>query len=323
MNILITSAGQRVSLVRAFQYELRSAYPGSKVFTTDMCPHLSAACHISDRYFQVPRVTDDSYMESLLALCRLHRIGMIVPTIDTELPVLAQYKQLFEKEQIQIIISSPALIGICRDKRNTNRFFCQHGIGVPETIDKHHPTFPLFIKPYDGSLSSDTYVIHTADDLQKHHLLNEKLLFMEYFSKQEYDEYTVDMYFDKTGHIRCIVPRKRIFVRAGEINKGMTIKNHLVPFLKQKLGYVEGAAGCLTGQFFVHKETGAITGIEINGRFGGGYPLSYQAGANYPLWLIKEYYQHSSIPYTDDWEDQLLMLRFDDEVIVHAHQYQF
>ena len=65
MNILITSAGQRVSLVQAFQKELKSVFENAKVFTVDLNPILAPACHISDGYFQVPRVTDDNYISCL------------------------------------------------------------------------------------------------------------------------------------------------------------------------------------------------------------------------------------------------------------------
>ena len=95
MNILITSAGQRVSLVRAFQKELKQLYPNGNVYTTDMFPELSAACNVSDRYFKVKRVTDEDYIPALLALCEQQRIRMVVPTIDTELLVLAQNRQKF------------------------------------------------------------------------------------------------------------------------------------------------------------------------------------------------------------------------------------
>jgi carbamoyl-phosphate synthase large subunit len=93
-----------------------------------------------------------------------------------------------------------------------------------------------------------------------------------------------------------------------------------VPFLKDKLGYIEGAIGCLTVQVFLNRISGRIIAIEINPRFGGGYPLSYRAGANYPLWLINEYFDNKPIQYSDSWEDQLLMLRYDDEVIIHANK---
>lgn len=320
MNILITSAGQRVSLVRAFQKELKTMYPKAQVLTTDMVPQLSAACNVSDKYFQVKRVTDPEYIDELFLLCKNNNIKMIVPTIDTELLVLAQNKDKFHRSGIHAIISDASFVEKCRDKRKTNLFFRERSIQVPEEVDKNNPKFPLFIKPYNGSLSADTFIVHSPEDLRDFHLIDEKFLFMEYINKIEYDEYTVDMYFDKTNHVKCIVPRKRILVRAGEINKGITSKNIIVSFLKEKLGFIEGAIGCLTVQVFLNKITEQIIAIEINPRFGGGYPLSYRAGANYPLWLIKEYFNNETIHYTEDWEDQMLMLRYDDEVIVHANK---
>ena len=250
MNILITSAGQRVSLVRAFQKELKTLYPQAKVFTTDMQPQLSAACNVSDQYFIVKKVTDPDYIQELLTLCLQQDIKMVVPTIDTELLVLAKHRQVFLQHGISVIISSETFVASCRDKRKTNAFFEQHNIAVPKSIDKQNPTFPLFIKPYDGSLSVDTFIIHSASALTDYHLANEKFLFMEYVSKADYDEYTVDMYYDKTHQARCIVPRRRIAIRAGEINKGITCKNAIVPFLKENIGFIDGAVGCLTVQVF-------------------------------------------------------------------------
>lgn len=320
MNILITSAGQRVSLVRAFQKELKTIYPESKVFTTDMFPELSAACNISDKYFTVRRVTDPKYIDHLIEICKDNEIRMIVPTIDTELLILAQNKVRFSELGIHAIISSVPFIEQCRDKRKTNLFFQDRQIEVPRTIDKMNPQFPLFIKPYDGSLSVNTFLIESPEQLTNFHLTNEKFLFMEYIDKKDHAEYTIDMYFDKSGHVKCIVPRKRLLVRAGEINKGLTCKNKIVSFLKDKLDHIDGAVGCLTVQVFLNEYTERIIAIEINPRFGGGYPLSYKAGANYPLYLINEYFNDQNIRYTDDWEDRLLMLRYDDEVIVHANK---
>jgi len=320
MNILITSAGQRVSLVRAFQKELKALYPEAKVFTVDMQPELSAACNVSDKYFRVDRVTAPNYIADLLQLCRNENIKMIIPTIDTELKVLSENIEQFRDAGIHCIVSDNKFVNACRDKRLINEFFINHGIEIPKAIDKNNPTFPLFIKPYDGSLSVDTYLIKSKEELTEYHLTNPKLMFMEYMGKEEYDEYTVDMYYGKDHKVKCIVPRKRIWVRAGEINKGLTCKNFIVELLKEKLTYIEGAVGCLTTQVFASKEGPKVRGIEINPRFGGGYPLSYRAGANYPAYLIKEYYNNDSLSYMENWEDRLLMLRYDDEVLVHDYK---
>ena len=150
--------------------------------------------------------------------------------------------------------------------------------------------------------------------------MNDRLMFMEYINAEKYDEYTVDMYYGRDHRLKCLVPRKRITVRAGEVNKGLTEKNRLIPYLKEKLAYINGALGCLTLQVFLEKTGDRVVGIEINPRFGGGYPLSYRAGANYPQWLILEYLLDKELSYYEHWEGNLLMLRYDDEILVHDYQ---
>lgn len=319
-NILITSAGQRVSLVRAFRNEIQKLNLENKVYTVDLNPSLAPACHVSDGFVKINRVTDSDYILNLLNICRELHIKLIIPTIDTELLVLAEHKGLFLAEGIIPIVSSPNFIKKCRDKRIINEFFEQHGIDVPQKIAKEKPSFPLFIKPYDGSLSKDTFLIRSKAELNEYHFSNEKLLFMEYIDHATHDEYTVDVYYDKNGYLKCIVPRKRIFVRSGEVNKGVTKKNELISYIKNRLSFIDGAIGCLTMQFFFNQNTKRIIGIEINPRFGGGFPLSYLAGANYPGYLIREYILNESISYFEEWEDNLLMLRYDDEVLVKNYE---
>jgi len=320
MNILITSAGQRVSLVRSFQKELNKTVKGGKVYTVDLNPILAPACHVSDGYKSVPRVTDSAYLDKLLKICIKWNIKIIVPTIDTELQVLSNNINLFLKQGITPIVSSSEFISACRDKRIINEFFIERGIEIPTPMSKNKYTFPFFIKPYDGSLSKDIFLIKSEEDLTEYHFSNQKLMFMEYINPEEFDEYTVDCYYNKYNNLSCVVPRKRIFVRAGEINKGVTHKNEIVSFLKQRLNHIPGAIGCLTMQFFFNQKTRRIIGIEINPRFGGGFPLSYAAGANYPGWLIKEYINDESIEYFDEWEENLLMLRYDDEILVKGYE---
>lgn len=318
-NILITSAGQRVSLVKAFQTELKKIQADGKVYTVDFNPILAPACIISDAYKQIDKVTNTNYVTDLLDICKQWQIKMIVPTIDTELLVLAKNRQLFLDNGITPIVSSFEFVEKCRDKRLINQFFTQNNIDIPQPIDKKNPTFPLFIKPYDGSLSKDIFLINDASEITDYHLNNPKLMFMEYID-DSYEEFTVDAYYDKYNTLKCLVPRKRIFVRAGEINKGVTQKNELVDFIKSRLGKIDGAVGCLTMQFFFHPETKRVIGIEINPRFGGGYPLSYLAGANYPKYLINEYILNQEVKPFDNWEDKLLMLRYDDEILVRNYE---
>jgi len=319
-NILITSAGQRVSLVRAFQKELNIIDSSSKVYTADFNPKMAPACHVSDGYFQISKVTAPDYISNLLELCISLGVKLIIPTIDTELAVLASHKDIFLKRGITPVVSSCDFVEKCRDKRIINVFFQQHNIEIPQIFDKENLSFPLFIKPYDGSLSKDTFLVEKPADLTPYHLSNSKFMFMEYINPLVFEEYTVDAYYDKNGSLKCAVPRKRIFVRAGEINKGVTRKNEILSAIKEQLSYINGAVGCLTMQFFFNPLTKVILGIEINPRFGGGYPLSYLAGANYPKYLIEEYLLKKELVYFDSWEHNLLMLRYDDEILVRNYE---
>lgn len=315
-NILITSAGKRVALVKAFKETLGAFYPDSKVFTTDMNPGLAPAAFVSDGCISVPRVTSEDYIGILQEICLKYDIGLVVPTIDTELAILSANKSIFESRGIHLCVSDYSFIMLCRDKRNTGSFFESKGIRVPRPIDKRNPIFPMFAKPYDGSLSSNLHYIKSQEDLTAEILEDPKLIFMEYIDKSKYREYTVDMYFGRDNRLKMAVPRERIEIRAGEINKGRTVKHFLEPYIREHLGYIEGCTGCICGQFFYDTDSGDVVGIEINPRFGGGYPLSYAAGANYAEFLIREYFLNESISYSDNWTDGMLMLRYDDAVFV-------
>lgn len=321
MNILITSAGRRVSLVRAFQKELKKIYPNGKVFASDADPILSAACQVADGHFKVPLHKDPTYLEVLLKECKEREISLIVPTIDMELLPLANNKAILEENGIHPVIASVELVRKCRDKRQIHEFFDGRGVSRAHEYTKVDYQLPLFIKPTDGSRSVDTYLITKKEDLTEYHFSNDKLMFLEYLDHKLHDEFTCDMYYGKDHKLKTIVPRKRIEVRDGEVYKALTSMNVLIPYLKDKLNHIEGAVGCLTAQFFVHKTNSKVYAIEINPRFGGGYPLSYLAGANFPKWIIQEYLQNKTIEENFEcWEDNLLMIRYDDEILVHGYK---
>lgn len=320
MNILITSAGRRVSLVKAFQKELKALIPDGKVMTTDYNIQMSAACQVSDKAVKLPLIDDKDYINLLVETCLKNNIKMIVPTIDTELLLLAKNSKMLIKKGIIPIISSKEFVEVCRDKRAMNSFFIKHNIDVAKEFSKYDYTLPLFIKPLNGSRSVDTFIINKHEELTEYHFKNANLIFLEYLDHNDFEEFTCDLFYDRHNNLKCVVPRKRIEIRDGEVNKGITDKNELIAYIKEHLAHIDGAIGCLTSQFFKHKHNGKIYGIEVNARFGGGFPLSYLSGANYVKWIIEEYFFDKDMDFYSDWEDKLLMLRYDDEILVHDYK---
>jgi len=316
-NVLILSAGRRVELVESFKTEIRGGFSDGKVFAVDLHPELSAACHAADASFPVPPVTSIDYVDRLISLCLLHKIGLVIPTIDTELLPLALEINRFSECGIHVIISTPELIRACRDKRKTALLFDEIGMASPEIYSRDAIRFPCFAKPFDGSCSIGAFLVSSRDQLTQAMLDDEKLMFMELVDKS-FTEYTVDAYYNRIGELLCFVPRERIEVRAGEVSKGVTRKHRIYDYLLRPLSLLKGARGCITIQLFAHIEKSIFYALEINPRFGGGYPLSYEAGANYPAWLMAEYLLGESVSSFDRWEEDVLMLRYDAKMLVHG-----
>lgn len=316
-NILITSAGKRVELLLEFQKEIKASEQNGSVLAVDLNPEMAPACHLADKSFAVPRVTSPEYIDVLLDICNNNNVGIVIPTIDTELLILAKNRELFSRNGIEIMVSDPEFIAICRDKRLTIDLFDRLGIRNPAPRDKFNPTFPIFAKPYDGSLSTNIHILRNADDLTEEILNDPKLMFMEYIDKKEYKEFTVDMYYGTDHHVKSIVPRERIEIRSGEVNKGASRKNYLVKYLKDRMDYIPGIRGCICIQLFYRDTDNDVVGIEINPRYGGGYPLSYYSGANFPKMMIDEYINDKQLEYSSDWQDNTVMLRYDSQVIYH------
>ena len=276
-NILITSAGRRVSLVKFFQNELKKIFTNSKVYTTDANPLFSSACRVSDGFFEVPRVSDPNYINILLQIAKNNNIELIIPTIDTELLILAQNITVFEEQNIKILISDYDVVKVFRDKRLTHDFFKKHQINCALEFDKNNYKLPLYIKPIDGSRSVDNYVIKEKSQFTDYHFQNDKLMFLEYLDHQKHTEFTIDLYYDKNSNLKCLIPRQRLEVRDGEVNKAITKDATFISSLWEKMKLIIGFRGCITLQVFVNNQSNEIYGIEINPRFGGGYPLSYLA----------------------------------------------
>jgi carbamoyl-phosphate synthase large subunit len=135
------------------------------------------------------------------------------------------------------------------------------------------------------------------------------------------DEYTVDVLVQRDGRCVCTVPRRRLEVRAGEVSKGVTVRNAAIEHLTKDVAErLPGAYGVLNIQLFHDPATGNVQVIEINPRFGGGYPLSQRAGAPLARWLLEEVAGLPSSATNQEWRAGVVMLRFDDAVFVDAGQ---
>ena len=320
MNILISAVGRRVSLVNAFKKTIIDNKLDSKVFVTDLEPETrAAASHFSDGAFKVGKFSDRDYLEKLRDICIRNDVSLIIPTNDNELRILSSGFDYFMESGIRPIISRLPLVDSCQDKRETKLLFDGLNVSSPRIFNTPEEfVFPLFIKPTFGSNSSGIYKAEGLGDIKTDHINSEDFILMEYISQGDYQEYTVDLYYNRESYLVCAVPRIRIKTVGGESNQGITKKNHVLDFVKYKFKCLDGAIGCITLQVFANlRDKDDIIGIEINPRFGGGYPFSLNAGANFPEFIIEEYLLGREINYQENWKSNILKLRYEKEVFFY------
>lgn len=317
INVLILSAGRRVELVNCFKEARDQLKIKGKVIAADLSDTAPALYH-ADKQYLVCRITHNNYIDEITDICKKENIHLIVPTIDTELYKLSQSKELIETEtKAKVLISDERVIKICRDKYNTQSFFENNGFKISrlitdEVIKVKDYKFPLFIKPLNGSSSINTFKLNNDKELE---------FFLEYVPQPivqdfiEGEEYTVDVFCDFNSKPITIVPRKRIAIRSGEISKGVISKDKkIIDEVKNVIDKLK-PIGHITIQCM--KTNQGIQFIEINPRFGGGAPMSIKAGANSPKNIYK-ILQGEELEYTEDYEDGLLALRYDESIFINS-----
>jgi len=323
VTVLFTCIGRRVSLLRSFQRAARRLGLHASFCGTDTSPS-SPALQLCDKAFLVEPTTHAQYIDQLLYLVREHAVSLLVPTVDLDLGLLARYKPQFEELGCRVLVSDPDVVDTCQDKRRTFGFLAKNGFGTPATRSVRQAlaadrrgelAWPCFLKRWDGSASRDNAVVHDPTELRFYARRIPNALCQEFI---EGTEYTCDAYIDFDLNVRCIVPRRRIEARAGEVSKGQVVKDPRIMGQAKRVVELLGAGpGVITLQLFVAKD-GRIRFTEINPRFGGGAPLSIRAGADFPKWILQELTGKRPRIGFDDFTDGLLMLRYDAEVWVQT-----
>ncbi len=314
MNILITSSGRRVELVRLAKKALSDCGESGKVFAADAST-TAPTSKFCDAFEIVPPIASSAYIDSLLKICLRRGVDILIPTIDTELPAIAAAKPRFEAAGVLVNISSEKVVEICNDKFKTSRFFAENSIPAPKFYAcpaREIPSaqFPLFVKPADGASSINAFRADTPEELKFFANYVPNALVEEFVAGVEY---SVDVFCDETAAPITIVPRRRIAVRAGEILRGRTERDADVIDASRKLVAALKPFGHITLQCI--KNSRGVFFIEVNPRFGGGVPMSIMAGADSLANLVK-LKRGEKLAYSEDWRDALTFSRFDDSVIV-------
>lgn len=305
MNLLFTCAGRRTYLLKYFKENLSEE---DKVVAADM--QLSApALQVADVRLQVPAVYDVHYVEILQNICREHKIDALISLNDLELPILAGNKEKFEALGVKVIVSDPKVIDICFDKYKTAQWIESIGLHSPKTyvrlqdaknaLAKGEIAFPLFMKPRWGSGSIGLESISDMEELDiYYHILMKKIkktilatasVGDEYIMIQEKltgKEYGLDVMNDLKGDFVSVSVKQKLAMRAGETDKAITVNIPAVYEMGRIIGQNLKHIGNLDVDI-MQRDNDDYCVLELNPRFGGGFPFSYEAGVNLPKAIIE------------------------------------
>lgn len=321
VSILISSVGRRGQLIECFRESLRALGVPAPILGVD-CSVTAPAAYLTDKFFPVPRCDAPEFLASILRICQDQHVSLLVPTIDTELAFYAAHKREFAEIGTTVAISTPETIEISADKTKTHQWLSLNGYptvrqGFPEEVLERSSgwKFPLVVKPRCGSASVGVQFVTSLEMLRLFAEERKDLIVQEHAVGREY---TVNVLADKRGKCVAAVPHLRLEVRAGEVSKGVTVKHRgVMDLVSRMVEQLPGAYGPLNIQCFV-APSGDIQVVEINSRFGGGYPLAHKAGADFPRWMLEELFGLPTSASPDGWEDGLTMLRYDTAVFLSS-----
>ncbi len=314
MNILITSASRKVSLVRAFQSAL-ARHGGGDVIAVDTDPY-APALYVADQHYLVSRSAEPHFIEELVHLCQRERVGLIIPTRDEELPLFAAARERLEKCGLRVVVPGVEAVRLCQDKLAFVTFCREHGFGTPRTFESDQwrsADFPLFVKPRFGKGAKGARIVRNEAELENAVQNQAEWVIQGYV---EEPEYTMDLLADFDSRVLSVVPRLRRLVVAGESYVSRTVNQPELIRESARLAKTLRLVGHNTIQCFWDGNQAKF--VEVNPRFGGGAALGIAAGVDTPAMLLRLLHGETLPESFGKFESDLVMMRFTDDLFLNA-----
>lgn len=314
VNILILAAGTRNKIVQYFKKTLDGE---GAVVATDAST-LGPAIYDADKYYIVPPITEDGYIELILEICKKEQIRGVLSLIDPELSLLAENEERFNAIGTTVIGSSSELCEMALDKMQMYKWLKCHGYNCAKSwmdkkefykaVENGEVAYPVFVKPYRGSASisiSKAPDRETVDFLFAH---ESDLMIQEFLDGQEIG---ADVYIDMiSGEVVSIFTKKKIKMRAGETDKAVSFKDPVLFSLIEKFVLEAGYKGQIDidifdidGQYYIS---------EVNPRFGGGYPHAYESGCNHMKLILNNLKGSINEKNIGSYDDGIYMMKYNE-----------
>lgn len=305
MNVMLTSVGRRAYMVKYFKRVLGNE---GKVYVCNS-DDKSIAFKYADEKVISPLIYDKNYIPFLLEYCKENAVDVVISLFDIDLLILARHKKEFEKIGTKVIVSDPQIVEVCNDKWKTYNFLKDNEISTPrsflnmreviEKIEVGELNYPIIVKPRYGCGSISVAIAYDEDDLRyltkkankdivhsylkyESSVTEEKIIYQECLEGQEYG---ADIINDLHGVTQNVIVRKKIAMRSGETDIAQLVDEPIIKDILFKLGKLTKHIANMDCDVFL--VNGVPYVLEMNARFGGGYPFSHMGGCDLPKAIVK------------------------------------
>ena len=298
-NILFTCAGRRNYLINYFKDALNG---NGKIFAADQTL-LAPALVDADVAITLPNIYDENYISALKEVILKHKINAVISLNDFELPILSKHKTELENTGTKVILSNEDVINIAFDKMETFNFIKQIGLNTPKTVTNFKAAksainngtlkFPLVVKRRWGSASVGIDFPETMEELELAFTLQQlklKKSILDNVIQSDFDnailiqeklvgiEYGMDILNDFEGNYIGTFVREKLSMRSGETDKAVSVIDPKFENIGKTISaHLKHIGNLDCDVFYVNNK---LYVLELNPRFGGGYPFSHEAGIN-------------------------------------------
>ncbi len=286
-SVLLTCAGQRADIVRAFRDALTRRDDGGRVIVSDLDP-LSPSLYSADHVVDLPPVDDPGYGEAVADAVAREDVGAVLPLTDLDPVVLAEAQILVEQAGGRVFVPSPRVAAACQDKWLCHDMLQGADLPSPPTwpiagTDLGSLPYPIMIKPRIGF--AGRWIHRCADQEELDFFLARTPVASVLQQALPGEEFSIDCLASPGMRAIGAIPRAMYQSKGGEQIKGETLDDPQLVDLAADVIEGIGLVGPCTIQCF--REDGRILGItDINTRFGGGFPLPLAAGGDYPFLIL-------------------------------------
>ncbi len=314
-SVLLTCAGMRVDVVRAFREALDGLGWDGDVVAVDANP-LAPALVKADRGVVVPHASSPAYVPALAELVRAHGVRAVLPLADLDNVELVAGREQIEAAGAALLLPDLAVAEAMFDKYRCHEALLRAGLPSPDTWTPEElppdPPLPLLVKRRWGYASRDIYRCETLAEVRFFVGYAGVPVIVQRFCPGE--QFSIDVLCDLEGRALNVIPRTMIESKGGESIKGRTIADPRLIDLGRRVAEGLRLVGPATIQCFDEPEGLPVT--DINCRFGGAFPLPLAAGSRYPELILRIACGERVEPHVGRFTPGITMTRFYDAVII-------